>query len=97
MTPTKKKLENYPPRATLHTHTSKSSRDRRRAPSMAIPRSAWRQFELSMLYAMVIATTGGVGFMIWGIKTGQIEKIDLDGISHQRADGRSKFAGEEPK
>mgnify|MGYP004354761691 CR=1 FL=1 len=57
----------------------------------------WRQFELSMLYAMVIATTGGVGFMIWGIKTGQIEKIDLDGISHQRADGRSKFAGEEPK
>ena len=65
---------------------------------MAIPRSAWRQFELSMLYAMVIATTGGVGFMIWGIKTGQIEKIDLDGISHKRADGRSKFAGgEEPK
>ena len=65
--------------------------------SMAIPRSAWRQFELSMLYAMVIATTSGVGFMIWGIKTGQIEKIDLDGISHKRADGRSKFAGEEPK
>ena len=50
-----------------------------------------------MLYAMVIATTGGVGFMIWGIKTGQIEKIDLDGISHQRADGRSKFAGDDPK
>ena len=59
---------------------------------MAIPRSAWRQFELSMLYAMVIATTGGVGFMIWGIKTGQIEKIDLDGISHKRADGRVWFS-----
>ena len=81
----------------VHTHSSKADHATGDALSMAIPRSAWRQFELSMLYAMVIATTGGVGFMIWGIKTGQIEKIDLDGISHQRADGRSKFAGEEPK